>query len=300
MTTEQVKYFPCKPARRVIYHSSPTALPNVMTQDINSLSPDYLQRFGGIARLYGHDALVALSKAHFVVIGLGGVGTWVAEALARSGIGTLTLIELDDVCVTNTNRQSHALKSNIGRSKNQVISDRLKEINPGIVIHSVEDFIDQDNMKALIGKQHHVVIDAMDAAHIKARLVAYCLAIKVRLITVGSSGGKRDPQQVRVADLGRTESDPMLVKIRTQLYRHFNFSRDKNRKFRVDAVFSTEQMVYPKPDGSVCTDKKFLEAGVKLDCAGGFGSSVMVTGTFGFVAATKAIERYLAATFSAT
>lgn len=264
-----------------------------MTHETDSLSPSYLQRFGGIGRLYGQNALTALNKAHFAVIGLGGVGTWVAEALARSGVGTLTLIELDDVCVTNTNRQSHALKSNIGRSKNQVISDRLKDINPEIVIHPIEDFIDQYNMKSLIGKQHHVVIDAMDAAHIKARLVAYCLAIKVRLITVGSSGGKRDPQQVRVADLGRTESDPMLVKIRTQLYRHFNFSRDKNRKFRVDAVFSSEQMVYPKPDGSVCMDKQFLEAGVKLDCAGGFGSSVMVTGTFGFVAATKAIERYL-------
>src|SRR3954468_1091832 len=101
------------------------------------LSPDYLQRFGGIARLYGQNALVALHNAHFAVIGLGGVGTWVAEALARSGVGELTLIELDDVCVTNTNRQSHALQSAIGRSKNQVISHRLQEINPEIIIHSV-------------------------------------------------------------------------------------------------------------------------------------------------------------------
>ena len=110
------------------------------------LSPEYLQRFGGLARLYGQDALAALHKAHFAVIGLGGVGTWVAEALARSGVGELTLIELDDVCVTNTNRQSHALKSNIGRSKNAVICERLKDINPEIIIHSIEDFIDQDNM----------------------------------------------------------------------------------------------------------------------------------------------------------
>lgn len=265
----------------------------------DSLSPEYLQRFGGIARLYGQDALQALHQAHFAVIGLGGVGTWAAEALARSGVGELTLIELDDVCVTNTNRQSHALKSNIGQSKNRVISKRLKEINPDIVIHSIEDFIDQDNMQNLIGKQHHVVIDAMDAAHIKARLVAYCLAIKVRLITVGSSGGKRNPQLVTADDLGRTASDPMLAKIRTQLYRHYNFARDKNRKFRVDAVYSTEQMVYPKPDGSVCMDKQFLQEGVKLDCAGGFGSSVMVTGSFGFIAATKAIERYLEKTLGA-
>ncbi len=257
------------------------------------ISPEYLQRFGGLARLYGQDALQLLTNAHFVVIGLGGVGTWVAEALARSGVGELTLIEMDDVCVTNTNRQSHALKSNLGRPKNQVITERLRDINPELVIHSIEDFIDQDNMKNLIGKQHHVVIDAIDAAHLKARLVAYCLAIKVRLITIGSSGGKRNPLAVTVDDLGRSISDPMLAKVRTQLYRHHNFSRDKNRKFRVDAVYSTEQMVYPQPDGSVCMDKQALADGVKLDCAGGFGSSVMVTGTFGFVAATRAIERYL-------
>jgi len=259
------------------------------------VSPEYIQRFSGLARLYGQDALQLLTNAHFAVIGLGGVGTWVAEALARSGVGELTLIEMDEVCVTNTNRQSHALKSNLGRPKNQVISERLRDINPELVIHSIEDFIDDLNMKNLIGKQHHVVIDAIDAAHLKARLVAYCLAIKVRLITIGSSGGKRNPQAVTVDDLGRSISDPMLAKVRTQLYRHHNFARDKGRKFRVDAVYSTEQMVYPQPDGSVCMDKQSLADGVKLDCAGGFGSSVMVTGTFGFIAATRAIERYLAA-----
>lgn len=260
---------------------------------MTELSPDYLLRFSGIGRLYGQKALHALSKAHFVVIGLGGVGTWTAEALARSGVGELTLIELDEVCVTNTNRQIHALKTHIGHSKNRVIAERLKEINPEIIIHSVEDFIDADNMKNIIGKQHHVVIDAMDAAHIKATLVAYCLAIKVRLITVGSSGGKSNPQLITVDDLGRSISDPMLAKIRTQLYRHHNFSRDTNRKFRVDAVYSTEQMAYPQPDGSVCMNKQAMQDGVRLDCAGGFGSSVMVTGTFGFLAASRAIERYL-------
>lgn len=257
------------------------------------LSAAYQQRFGGIARLYGQESLIALSQAHFVLVGLGGVGTWVAEALARSGIGKITLIEMDEVCTTNTNRQLHALQSTIGKSKNQIITERLKDINPDMTVESVEDFLDEKNMTQLIGSQHHVVIDAIDAAHIKARLVSYCLAIKVRLITIGSSGGKTDPQKIKVADLGHTENDPMLAKIRTQLYRHFNFARDSNRKFRVDAVYSTEQMVYPKPDGSVCMSKQFLQEGVKLDCAGGFGSSVMVTGTFGFLAATKAIERYL-------
>ena len=264
----------------------------------SALSPAYIQRFSGLGRLYGEPALTALQSAHFVVIGLGGVGTWVAEALARSGIGELTLIELDDICVTNTNRQSHTLQSTLGRSKNHIICERLKDINPEIIIHRIDDFIDQDNLKSLIGKHHHVVIDAMDAAHIKAALVAYCLAIKVRLITLGSSGGKRNPQLVTCDDLGRSISDPMLAKIRTQLYRHHNFARDKNRKFRVDAVYSTEQMVYPKPDGSVCMNKQTLAEGVKLDCAGGFGSSLMVTGTFGFVAAEKAISRYLEKTLN--
>ena len=257
------------------------------------ITPEYRLRFGGIARLYGETALPALANAHFVVVGLGGVGTWAAEALARSGVGELTLIEMDEVCMTNTNRQSHALQSTLGRSKNQIICARLRDINPELIIHSVEDFLDQDNMTTLIGKHHNVVIDAIDAAHLKARLVAYCLAIKVRLITMGSSGGKRNPQAVTVDDLGRSISDPMLAKVRTQLYRHHNFARDKGRKFRVDAVYSTEQMIYPQPDGSVCMDKQALADGVKLDCAGGFGSSMMVTASFGLIAATRAIERYL-------
>ena len=257
------------------------------------LSENYQHRFGGIARLYGQEALVALSQAHFVVIGLGGVGTWAAEAIVRSGIGQITLIEMDEICVTNTNRQIHALKSTVGQSKAQVLKERLIDINPEITINVVEDFLEKDNIQHYIGKQHDVVIDAMDSTHVKTALASYCSAIKTRLIIIGSSGGKLDPQMVTVSDLGRTISDPMLAKMRTQLYRHYGFANTPNRKFKIDAVYSTEQMVYPKPDGSVCMDKQYLEQGVRLDCAGGFGSSVMVTGTFGFVAANKAIERYL-------
>lgn len=257
------------------------------------LSESYRQRFGGIGRLYGEQALVALASAHFAVIGLGGVGTWTAEALARSGVGELTLIEMDEVCVTNTNRQLHALASAVGQSKNQTLAARLRDINPEIIVHCIEDFLDTVNMREYIGPQYDVVIDAMDAAHIKAGLIAYCSAIKTRLVTVGSSGGKLKPQLIEVADLALVTGDPMLAKVRRQLYRRYNFSRDEKRKFRVDAVFSPEPMVYPKPDGSVCRSKQFLSDGVKLDCAGGFGSSVMVTGSFGFAAADRAIERYL-------
>lgn len=259
-----------------------------------TLSQDYLYRFGGIARLYGQEGLAALARAHFVVVGLGGVGTWVAEALARSGVGTLTLIELDEICVTNTNRQLHALASTVGKSKNSILAARLKDINPEITLHSIEDFLTAKNIHELIGEQHHVVIDAVDSSAVKAALVAHCSRSKIRLVMSGSSGGKRDPLKITVSDLGKTVSDPMLAKVRNILYRHYNFTKSSKRQFRVDAVYSTEQMVYPKPDGSVCQEKKGLKDGVKLDCAGGFGSATMLTGSFGFAAANKAIERYLA------
>lgn len=260
------------------------------------LSPAYRQRFDALGRLYGNSALEALASAHFVVIGLGGVGSWTAEALARSGVGELTLIEMDGVCVTNTNRQLHAVEGQIGASKNQVMSDRLKAINPELVVHSCETFLTKDNTRELIGPQHHVVIDAIDSASIKAHLVAYCSRLKLRLVTVGSSGGKSDPQQITTGDLGCTAYDPMLRKVRNILFRHYGFRKDKKRRFRVDAVYSNEQMIFPQGDGSVCQGQKAqrdLSSGVKLDCGGGLGSLVMVTGSFGFIAAARAVERYL-------
>lgn len=257
------------------------------------LSENYLHRFGGIARLYGRDGLQALADAHVAVVGLGGVGTWAAEALARSGVGEITLIELDDVCLTNSNRQLHAMEGEIGRPKNTVISERLQRINPELKLHSVHDFLTRNNIDSLLAPSLSAVIDAVDSAAVKAAMVAWCSRNKVRLVMSGSSGGKRDPLQVTVKDLGQTISDPMLAKVRNILYRHYNFARSRKRQFRVDAVYSTEQMVYPKPDGSVCQEKAGLEDGVRLDCAGGFGAATMITGTFGFAAASKAVERIL-------
>lgn len=259
------------------------------------LSEEYLYRFGGLARLYGQHALPWLAQAHFAVIGLGGVGSWAAEALARSGIGRLTLIDLDDVCITNTNRQSHTLISTVGQPKLKATAERLSQINPELVVNGIEDFLSVSNLGTYIGRQHDVVIDATDATRTKAALAAYCSAAKIRLIMVGSSGGKQDPGKIQVADLARTENDPLLARIRMQLYRRHNFAKDSQRKFRIDAVYSTERMVYPKPDGSVCERKQFVQGGTRLDCTTGYGSSVMVTGSFGFVSASRAIERYLRA-----
>lgn len=258
----------------------------------HSLSADYLSRFSGLARLYGNDALPLLARAHFAVVGLGGVGTWAAEALARSGIGELTLVELDDVCVTNTNRQLHTTTHTVGQSKNQVMSERLRAINPELKVHTVHDFLTRHNLAEYLTSQQ-VVVDAIDSASVKAALAAFCSGHKRRLVMAGSSGGKLDPTRIQVADLGQTVSDPLLAKVRNLLYRHHNFARSANRRFRIDAVFSPEQMRYPQPDGSVCGSKSGVQEGVKLDCSGGFGSSVMVTGSFGFTAAARAIDRYL-------
>ncbi|HEY8569767.1 tRNA cyclic N6-threonylcarbamoyladenosine(37) synthase TcdA [Microbulbifer sp.] len=261
-----------------------------------SLSDSYLQRFGGIARLYGTTALEALHAAHVVVIGIGGVGSWTAEALARSGIGKITLIDLDDICITNTNRQIHALVDTIGEIKVEVMAERLRAINPEIEVHTHEDFIASDNFAELLNPENtpiDVVVDAFDNARVKAALIAYCKARKIRLITVGSAGGKTNPAAIDCTDLGRTVSDPMLAKVRQHLYRFHNFQKSSKRQFGIDAIYSTEPMVYPQPDGQVCQQKSGMQNGVKLDCSGGFGAATMVTGTFGFVAASKAIERIL-------
>lgn len=256
-------------------------------------SEQYQQRFGGIGRLYGLDAMTALANAHFAVAGIGGVGTWVAEALARSGVGEITLIDMDDICITNSNRQTHALQSTIGHSKVAVMAARLRDINPEIVIHATEDFVDSDNVQTIIGTQHHVVIDATDSVNAKTALIVCARRLKKQIITVGSAGGKRDPRCITSIDLSRTTTDPLLARVRNQLRRYYNYPRNPKRTFRVEAIYSTEQMVYPGADGTVCQNRGDMSEGTKLDCSGGFGASTMVTATFGMVAAARAIARYL-------
>lgn len=257
------------------------------------LTESYQLRFSGVGRLYGQKNLQYLAQAHFVVVGLGGVGSWAAEAFARSGVGKITLIDMDEVCVTNINRQLPALTNTVGQPKVQVLAERLRAINPEIELVLLEDFLDKSNITQYIQPEHDYVVDAIDAVNIKSALVAYCKARKIAILTVGSAGGKSDPRKVTSADLGKTESDPMLAKVRQQLYRWYNFARDTNRKFGVEAVYSTEQAVFPKPDGEVCQQKSAMINGVKLDCSAGFGAATMLTGTMGFVAAERAIVKFL-------
>jgi len=254
-------------------------------------SPQFDLRFGGTKRLYGQDAVAKLAKSHVCVVGIGGVGSWAAEALARSAIGEITLIDLDDICVSNVNRQIHALSGTIGQSKVEVMAQRIRAINPDCKVNEIEDFIEADNLSELITKDFDYVIDAIDSIHAKVSLVAYCKRYKIKIITVGGAGGQTDPTQIQVCDLAKTFNDPLAAKVRNELRRHHNFTRNLKRRFQVECVFSTEQLSYPQADGSVCAQKPTADGPMKMDCASGFGAATVVTASFGFVAVAQVIKK---------
>lgn len=250
------------------------------------------ERFGGIARLYGLDALALFQRAHIAVVGIGGVGSWVAEALARNAIGEVTLIDLDDVCVTNINRQLHALTSTVGQSKIAVMAQRMKDINPEIQVHEIEDFLLPENVSELISERFDYVIDCTDSVASKAAMIGFCKRRKIPVITIGGAGGQTDPTQIRIADVSRTEHDPLIAKLRSLLRRHYGFSRS-GRRFAVDCVYSLEQLRYPQPDASVCANKILNDGETRLDCSGGFGATTVVTGSFAFAAVSRVLQKMM-------
>jgi tRNA A37 threonylcarbamoyladenosine dehydratase len=255
------------------------------------MSAEFDSRFGGIQRLYGTAGIEALRAAHVCVVGIGGVGSWAAEALARSAVGRITLIDLDDICITNTNRQIHALSGTVGHSKVAVMAERVRAINPDCRCEVEEDFVAEDNLVELLDRDYDFVIDAIDGVRAKAAMIAFCRRRKLPIITVGGAGGQVDPTQIQVADLSRTQHDPLAAKVRSQLRRFHGFSKNTKRRFDIPCVFSTEQLVYPQPDGSVCAQKSVDQEGMRLDCSGGFGASTCVTATFGFVAAARVLQK---------
>ena len=250
------------------------------------------QRFGGIQRLYGLQAFNLFQEANICVVGVGGVGSWAAEALARSGVGTITLIDLDDICITNTNRQIHALETTIGEPKVEAMAERIKLINPECRVEQIDDFITLENIPQLIGSQFNYVIDCIDSVKEKAALIAHCKRNKIPVITVGGAGGQTDPTRINVIDLSKTNHDPLAAKTRSVLRRYYNFSKS-GRRFAVDCVYSEEQLVYPQPDGSVCQMKNISDGNTRLDCSGGFGASTCVTASFGFVAVSRVLQKMI-------
>lgn len=250
-------------------------------------------RFGGIGRLYGRRGLESLSQARMAVIGIGGVGSWVAESLARSGVGCLILMDLDDLCITNTNRQIHALADTVGRSKNQVMAERIKAINPACEVLCIDRFFSVKSAGELLAAKPDVIVDAIDSMGPKAYLIQMCYKQKLPLVTCGGAGGRIDPTRIEVADLSKTKGDPMLSSLRKKLRKEYGLPLGENaRKLHIPCVFSQESPVYPTCEGETSASKDPQFSG-RMGCDAGFGSVTHITGSFGFFAAAEAIKLYL-------
>jgi len=252
-----------------------TQLPDEVTQ----------RRFGGLERLYGVGGAQRIRDAHVVVVGVGGVGSWTAEALARSGVGQLTLVDLDHVAESNINRQIHAVSTTVGQAKVLAMRDRIALINPGCVVHCIEDFVEPENWPELLGGvKVSAVVDACDQVRAKTAMAAWALANKQLLISVGAAGGKRQAHKVDIDDLSATTHDPLLAQLRYRLRKHHRAARD-GKKIGVSCVFSRESVA--PPDASCA-----LESGGdgSLNCHG-YGSVVAVTATFGQCAAGWVLDK---------
>jgi tRNA A37 threonylcarbamoyladenosine dehydratase len=240
--------------------------------------PDLDRRFGGMRRLYGEAGYERIRAARVAIVGVGGVGSWAAEALARSGIGGLTLIDLDHVSESNINRQVQAVGSTIGQAKVLALHDRIADIHPGCEVTCVEQFVDESNWPVLLSSPAGVVIDACDQMHAKVCIAQWALRSGAHAVVVGAAGGKRRPQAVEVDDLSSVTHDPLLAQLRQRL-RKQGFASMSGR-FALQCVFSREAVSVPL--GTSQGDSG-------LNCHG-YGSSVGVTATFGMVAASLALE----------
>ncbi|WP_020166394.1 MULTISPECIES: tRNA threonylcarbamoyladenosine dehydratase [Methylotenera] len=262
---------------------------------------DFERRFGGVKRLYGEAGLKKLNTAHAVVIGIGGVGSWAAEALARNAVGTITLIDLDNIAESNVNRQLHAVDGAFGQAKVSAMRERILSINPLCNVREIEDFITTQNITTILSFECDVILDCIDDAQAKIALADFCKRKQIPLIMAGSAGGRLDPTRIQVADLAHVTGDRLLSKVRNQLRRDYAFPKvlntKKPAKFGIDCVFSDEQAI--KPDSTKASTSETEDACeveptsiTGLNCAG-YGSSVCVTAPFGFTAAQLAINYIL-------
>jgi tRNA A37 threonylcarbamoyladenosine dehydratase len=278
------KYFSQTPTSRLCVF----ARENMSGNPTDSLSNNTRERFGGIARLYGADALVRFQAAHVAIIGIGGVGSWVAEALARSGIGTLTLMDLDDICLTNTNRQAHTLDSTIGQPKTAAMAARLRAINPEITVHERAAFYSEATSEAFFETEYSMIVDAIDSVRQKAHLLAGARQRKRPIVAIGGAGGRIDATRIKVADLSRTEGDRLLMLVRKTLRTQYRFPREGKGKFRIPCVYSDEPPRFPWADGRICATREPDSPG-GLNCDAGLGSASHITASMGLFAAGIAL-----------
>lgn len=243
------------------------------------------RRFGGLSRLYGVQGAGRIKQAHVVVVGVGGVGSWAVECLARSGVAQLTLIDMDHVSESNVNRQLHALTDTLGQSKVLAMQARIAQINPDCVVHVVDEFITPDNIQTLLSSHVDAVIDACDQVSAKVAIAAWCMAHHVRLVTVGAAGGKQQAHLVDMADIAQATHDPLLAQVRQRLRKHHQ-APVGGAIFGVHAVFSKEHVLLPTASAENSRDNS-------LNCHG-YGSVVTVTATFGNCAASWVLNQLAA------
>ncbi|WP_456376670.1 tRNA threonylcarbamoyladenosine dehydratase [Thiolapillus sp.] len=247
---------------------------------------DFKRRFGGIARLYGDRALDVFSRSHVCVIGIGGVGSWSVECLARSAIGKLALVDMDHVAESNINRQLPAMSDTLGKAKIEVMAERVARINPDAKLGLLDDFITVENVADKITDDFDYVIDCIDNFRVKSALIAHCRRNHINIVTVGGAGGQVDPTRIRYTDFSRTVQDPLLAKTRYQLRRNYHFPRNPKRSFGVTAVWSDEPPRCLPESPGVCEGP----ASSGLNC-GGFGSCAAVTAGFGMAAAAWVLRK---------
>ena len=240
---------------------------------------EYDRRFAGVAKIYSEDTFSHYEKSHVMVIGIGGVGSWAVEALARTGVGELTLIDMDVVAASNINRQLPAMSSTLGMDKIEVMAERCRSINPRIKINLIDDYLTPENVKELLAKAPDLILDCIDDVKAKLALMLHCRFNKIPLIVSGGAGGKLDPLKIRVADLSKTEQDPMLAKLRTQL-RSKGICKKPKEKFGITCVYSIDN---PFSSADVC-------ASAGLRC-GGYGSAVVVTSSFAMIAVAEGLKK---------
>lgn len=245
------------------------------------------ERFGGVTRLHGNDGFKKLQNAHVCIIGAGGVGSWVAESLARSGIGQITLIDADDICVTNVNRQIHALTETIGHEKVSAMAARIKSINPECLVNTEVTFFLESTAEKLLSPKYTFVVDAIDSIKHKSLLIALCKQKDIPMITIGGAGGKVNIADIQVCDLGRSYDDRLLCKLRKELRNKYGFPRFKNKKFHIPCVFSPEMPQLPWCE----VDDQDQQTSLKLDCNNGFGTDMTVVSIFGITAAHYVIQQ---------
>lgn len=268
--------------------------------------PDFERRFGGVRRLYGEAGLAKFQAAHLVVVGIGGVGSWAAEALARNAIGVITLIDLDNITESNVNRQLHAVDGAFGKAKVTAMRARILSINPNCKVAEIEDFVTPQNISKMLDCHFDGIVDCIDDAAAKAAIAAYCKSTKTNLVMTGGAGGRLDPMRIKTADLANVSNDKLLAKVRNILRKDYDFPKGKDginakqTKMNISCVFSDEVVTMPlgANSGEASSDADLTSCDLAqpitgLNCAG-YGASVCVTAPFGFVAAGLMLNQLLA------